>query len=633
LSDTGRGFWHSVARVCMQAAEALDFAHRHGLLHRDIKPSNLLLDSSGTVWVTDFGLAKAAGDEEDLTESGDVVGTVRYLAPERFRGEADARSDVYSLGLTLYELLTLAPAFAETDRDRLLHQVAHEEPPRPRKRNPAIPRDLETIVLKAIAPEPKRRYRTAAELAADLGRFLEDKPIQARRAGFSERIVKWTRRRPAVATLLALVVVSTLGGVAGVVWKWRDAVSALEREQTALAKAERARIIADQEAERARREAQAAREVADVLAGMFEHSDALGLSGYLLNAKVERGGEQFLTGPQRPGADMMHALLDSGAEKVRRDLQGKPAIQAKLLETLGAVYLSMGELDKADDLLRAALDSRRRAAPADTHEAARALAGLGIIRFAHGRFDESLALLDQALGLQRATVAEDDPRVLTTAFLRAFIVAQRDNSAANLEELERRMRAVVAVQPPEYRERELSIGLPYLALAWYLRDNVLRATLFIYEHDRVCKDRDGLIFQLTRIRTPLAMNYFLKGDEKNALRVFREVMKLIRGGFGERHPIAYFVEQHLGRVLEKHSQWALAETIYRDALASAERCMGRQPRTAMAREDLARVLVQRGKRDEAAKLLQSALALRVHTQGADHEETTAARARLAQILR
>jgi eukaryotic-like serine/threonine-protein kinase len=527
----------------------------------------------------------------------------------------------------------LAPAFAETDRDRLLRRVAHEEPPRPRKRNPAIPRDLETIVLKAIAPEPKRRYQTAADFAADLRRFLEDKPIQARRAGLSERMVKWTRRRPAVATLLALVVVSTLGGVAGLVWKWRDAVAALEREQTAVANAERARIIADQEAERARREAQAAREIADVLTGMFEHSDALGLSGYLLNAKVERGGEQLLTGPERPGADMMHALLDSGADNVRRDLQGKPAIQAKLLETLGAVYLSMGELGKADDLLRASLDSRRRAAPADTHEAARALAGLGIIRFAHGRFDESLALLDQALGLQRGAFAEDDPRVLTTAFLRAFIAAQRDNSAANLEELERRMRAVVAVQPPEYRERELSIGLPYLALAWYLRDNVLRATLFIYEHDCVCTNRDGLIYRLTRIRTPLAFNYFRQGDEKNALRVFREVIQHIRAGFGARHPVAYFVEQHLGRVLEKHSQWPLAETIYRDALAGAERCIGQQPRTAMAREDLARVLAQHGKHDEAAKLLQSALTLRIQTQGAEHPETAAARARLAETPR
>src|SRR5439155_19311582 len=118
-------------------------------LHRDIKPSNLLLDTKGNVWVTDFGLAKAA-DSDDLTHTGDIVGTLRYMAPERFQGKSDAGSDLYSLGLTLYELAALRPAFRESDRNRLIDQVLHEEPPRPSKVNPDVPRDLETIILKAI---------------------------------------------------------------------------------------------------------------------------------------------------------------------------------------------------------------------------------------------------------------------------------------------------------------------------------------------------------------------------------------------------------------------------------------------------------------------------------------------------
>jgi serine/threonine protein kinase len=132
LSEPGRPFWHRVARVGIQASEALAYAHGQGILHRDVKPSNLLLDTWGTVWVTDFGLAKSA-DSEDLTHTGDIVGTMRYLAPERFRGKADARSDVYALGLTLYELLTLRSAFDETDRNQLMAQGMHAEPPRPRK--------------------------------------------------------------------------------------------------------------------------------------------------------------------------------------------------------------------------------------------------------------------------------------------------------------------------------------------------------------------------------------------------------------------------------------------------------------------------------------------------------------------
>ena len=186
LSETGRPYWHSVAHVGVQVAEALAYANSQGILHRDIKPSNLLLDTQGTVWVTDFGLAKAA-DSEDLTHTGDVVGTVRYMAPERFSGACDVRSDVYALGLTLYELLTLQPAFAEADKNKLLQQVMHEVPPRPRKLNPQIPRDLETIVLKAIARDPDLRYPTAGELVADLQRFAHDEPIRARRVSAGER--------------------------------------------------------------------------------------------------------------------------------------------------------------------------------------------------------------------------------------------------------------------------------------------------------------------------------------------------------------------------------------------------------------------------------------------------------------
>jgi serine/threonine protein kinase len=198
LSESGRQYWLSVARIGIQVAEALAYAHGQGTLHRDIKPSNLLLDTHGTVWVTDFGLAKAA-DSADLTEAGDIVGTLRYMAPERFLGHADPRSDLYALGLTLYELLTLRPAFGAGDRHKLIDQVKNDEPMRPGKVDPSVPRDLETVVLKAMAKEPGHRYATAGELAEDLRRFVEDKPIQARRVGQAERLWRWCRRNRAIA--------------------------------------------------------------------------------------------------------------------------------------------------------------------------------------------------------------------------------------------------------------------------------------------------------------------------------------------------------------------------------------------------------------------------------------------------
>jgi WD40 repeat protein/serine/threonine protein kinase len=204
LSESGRPYWQSVARVGVQVADALAYAAGQGVLHRDIKPSNLLLDDTGNVWVTDFGLAKATNDSDNLTNTGDIVGTLRYMAPERFNGQGDVRSDVYSLGLTLYELLALRPAFGESNRNKLVKQVMHDEPARPRKVNPAVPRDLETVVLKAIARDPAHRYQTPADMADDLKRFVDDRPVQARRVSEAERFLRWCRRNPALAAASAL---------------------------------------------------------------------------------------------------------------------------------------------------------------------------------------------------------------------------------------------------------------------------------------------------------------------------------------------------------------------------------------------------------------------------------------------
>jgi serine/threonine protein kinase/WD40 repeat protein len=212
-TQSDRAYYRSVARVGLQVAEALAYAHAQKVLHRDIKPANLLLDLQGTIWVTDFGLAKEEGD--DLTHTGDLVGTLRYMAPERFNGLSDVRSDVYSVGLTLYELLTLRPAFEEMDRGRLIKRITHEEPASPRKRDPHAPRDLETIILKAIAKEPRLRYQSADEMCEDLRRFLGDRPIRARRSAAWEHAWRWCRRNPLVACLLAAVVF-LLTAVAGV---------------------------------------------------------------------------------------------------------------------------------------------------------------------------------------------------------------------------------------------------------------------------------------------------------------------------------------------------------------------------------------------------------------------------------
>jgi eukaryotic-like serine/threonine-protein kinase len=212
------------AEIVAGLADALAYAHTHGVVHRDVKPSNIMLDLEGRPHLMDFGLAKRETDEPPETVEGQVLGTPAYMSPEQARGESrrvDGRSDVYSLGVVLYELITGERPF-RGNRRMLLLQVLEDEPRPPRRLNDRVPRDLETIALKAMAKTPGRRYTTAADLADDLRRFLRGEPVRARPAGWIERAWRWCRRNPVPASLLLAV---TVGSALGL---WR--LSALSEE-------------------------------------------------------------------------------------------------------------------------------------------------------------------------------------------------------------------------------------------------------------------------------------------------------------------------------------------------------------------------------------------------------------------
>jgi WD40 repeat protein/serine/threonine protein kinase len=243
-SATSPAFFRTVAHLGIQAAEALEHAHQLGIIHRDIKPANLLVDAAGQLWVTDFGLARL-GTDAGLTMTGDLVGTLRYMSPEQALAKGpvvDLRTDLYSLGATLYELLTLEPAHNGGDRQKVLRQIAEDEPIPPRTLNRAVPVDLETIVLKALSKAADERYASAQELADDLQRYLEDRPIHARRPTLRQRATKWSRRHKTVvrAALLVLFLVVVALAVSSVfIWRAKedlnranaDLTQALERER------------------------------------------------------------------------------------------------------------------------------------------------------------------------------------------------------------------------------------------------------------------------------------------------------------------------------------------------------------------------------------------------------------------
>ena len=320
-------FWRGVARIGKQVADGLHYAHTQGVFHRDIKPSNLLLDVEGTVWITDFGIAKAL-DHDGVTSTGDLVGTLQYMAPELFQGQGDNRSDIYSLGATLYELLTLRPTFQDTNRGRLIQKITLGEPAQPRRINSRIPRDLETIILKAISRSPEQRYQTGRELANDLRRFLDGQPILARRISYAERFARWCKRNPAVASLASLsftllVLVAVIASVGYV-----QTNQALKREA--------------KEKETANKEKQKAQETADLALDVLE--------------KIFKQ-----LAPERVVAVSEYTVYNDG-QAVDVPIYSAPSPEsAKLLQDLLTFYDRLADQESTDDKLqyRAAVANRR----------------------------------------------------------------------------------------------------------------------------------------------------------------------------------------------------------------------------------------------------------------------------------
>jgi hypothetical protein len=294
-SNREPAFLRMAARIGVQAAEALDHAHQLGVVHRDVKPGNLLVDATGNLWVTDFGLARF-DTGANLTMTGDLVGTVRYMSPEQAlakRVPVDCRTDVYSLGATLYEIFTLEPAVTGETPHAVIQEIAFKDPRPARRLNPAIPPDLETILVKAMAKDPGQRYATAQEMADDLRRFLEDKPIVAKKPSLVAVAQKWARRhRTLVGAAIGLLFLATAGLAVATV------LIAREREET-------------------RRQAA----LAEAVSG-FLNDDLLA---------------SIATGEMGPGVTLRE-VLDAASARIEGRFADEPLVEARLRRTIGTAY-------------------------------------------------------------------------------------------------------------------------------------------------------------------------------------------------------------------------------------------------------------------------------------------------------
>jgi serine/threonine protein kinase/Tfp pilus assembly protein PilF len=463
-----RAYFRTVAQLGVQAALALEHAHQLGVVHRDIKPSNLLLEGVPAgptalgagpalgaglptpphtlrLWITDFGLAQVHS-QASLTLTGDLVGTLRYMSPEQAlakRVPIDHRTDIYSLGATLYELLTLRPVFDGRDRQELLRQIAFEDPRVPRRINKAIPAELETITLKAMEKNPAERYVTAQELADDLQRFLNDEPIRAKRPTLVQWAGKWARRHQTLTRAAVVIVILTLVATTVLVWRekhWTDkAFAELSEEQK---ETQAARLAEAKRRRQARRalDKMSSHFIEDLLARqkhlLPEHKKFLeeALADY--EEFVRDVGDDQETREGVADAYLrvgnIHGLLGQSAEAEKAFLRGHELYgllavdfpdaaqyrggSAVCLNNLGAIVRERHKLDEAENAFRRAIPilkevtAKLPAVRRWRQELAGCLNNLGILLMDLGRPVEAEVLFRQAQKTW-AKLAADFPRI------------------------------------------------------------------------------------------------------------------------------------------------------------------------------------------------------------------------------
>jgi serine/threonine protein kinase len=642
-SSRDRGYIRTVAEHGIQAAEALDYAHKLGIIHRDIKPANLLLDVRGNLWVTDFGLARFQ-DDTGVTMTGDLLGTLRYMSPEQAlaqRAIVDHRTDIYSLGVTLYELATLRPAIEGTDRRELLRRIAEEEPQSARRINPAIPRELETILLKAVNKEAASRFATAKELAEDLRRFLEDKPIKARRPSPMERAAKWARRHTALigATMTGLAL-ATAGLTAATVF----AASAYRREsqQRALAEAQR------QRAEAHLRQARNAvdqlltevgqetfrgvpglepirRKLLEKAVGFYENflvqegddpairleaGRAYRRAGYIhgLLGQHERAGEDC-----RRSIEILDALVASEPANFdcRRELAESHATRARLLFGEGQTADGERELRRAVKLRRELLD-RSPPDPDDRFELAQYQKDLGSVLRSVERVAEGGEALRLGLVGMRGLAAEfpDEPRyqsslgaVLNELGAAAQVQGAFADARGFYEEAISHQQVALRVNPREitYRiflrnhKENLAVVLSHLGRSAdadrFLRECTAVGEEITSDFPLVPKYREDLA------GTHVNLGYVLMamGDQRreDAFDAFEKATELFRSLVAQYPDVPDYrqglasTRMDLGHVLKAANRWKDAEHAYREAVDLGEATLAAEPTNAARKRKLA----------------------------------------------
>jgi tRNA A-37 threonylcarbamoyl transferase component Bud32/tetratricopeptide (TPR) repeat protein len=406
------------AGLVSAVADALQYAHEQGIIHRDVKPSNILLDGAGRPHLMDFGLARRDAGDVTMTTDGQVLGTPAYMSPEQARGEGhrvDGRSDVYSLGVVLYQMLTAELPFRGTPR-MLLHQVLNEEPRSVRSLNDRVPRDLETICLKAMAKEPPRRYATAGEMAADVRRFLAGELIRARRTGPAERAWRWAKRSPVIAALSTAIAVLLCAGIGGLWYGYRSSQQALKVESGLRAEADR--------------RADEARAITTFFTTLLDQATEPGYAkgqAVTVDDLVAKADEMLATG----------------------SFDDQPLVEAELRHKIGWIHLRLFRFERAEPQLRRALEIRTERLGPDHQDTLLSQTEYAWVLDGMGRRDESQRQIERCWQLTRRRFGPDNPgtRRVVASFLNMSLFHGSGDRRQHLALLEEALRATSRLSP------------------------------------------------------------------------------------------------------------------------------------------------------------------------------------------
>ncbi len=594
-SDFNRPYFHCVARIGRQAADALDYAHRQGVLHRDIKPSNLLVDSRGIVWVSDFGLAKTA-EIDGLTETGEIFCTVRYMAPERFDGRGDPRSDVYSLGLTLYELVALRPAFLGTDRYKVMQRIQKDGPLPLRKLNAKVPPDLETIIHKAISREPGRRYPTARTLAEDLSRFLDGRTILARRSSIPDRIVRWCRRNPWIAASMAIL----LAGTAVSMWL---AIRATTAERAARTAQESSR------SERNRAESQALRYAA---VNEFLNKDLL----------AQASADNQAQPGSKPDPDLkVRTALDRASEKIGARFSHQPVVEASIRQTIAETYLQLGLYKQALLHAQRSLGLRLRALGEHDHETLETTLLVGNVYLSDGRLAEAEPLLVRAMEGLRTVPAIERLKLLDAT----HSVAQLYLAQGKLPDAERLLIEVRAGYSQNARATPLeTIGVSNtLAMVYEGQKKSAEAKRLLVDAAGDAERELGGEHPLTLgALNNLATVSRSLGENAVAKKLLNNVLDAKRAVLGEKHPDTLYAMVTLAEFYLYESSLDKAEALLLEALPGCRAALDRNHETTdAALAMLAAIYSIKRDLQKLGPVLIEALEITRSRYGPDHELT------------